>query len=124
MIGGLIVCASLFVVDGDTIKCNGQLMRLLGGGVPYVSGIDTPELRSYKCEKEAKLAKLARLRLKELMKRDGVRIVWSGAVDGTDSRRPLINIYLKDGREIGQLLLKEGFARTWTPHHRNDWCGS
>ena len=25
-------CASLVVIDGDTIKCDGQNMRLLGGG--------------------------------------------------------------------------------------------
>jgi hypothetical protein len=31
-----ISCASLIVIDGDTIKCDGQNMRLLGGGVPFV----------------------------------------------------------------------------------------
>lgn len=30
MIAGLIICASLSVVDGDTVKCDGQNMRLLG----------------------------------------------------------------------------------------------
>ena len=29
MMGVLLVCASLFAVDGDTIKCNGQNRRLL-----------------------------------------------------------------------------------------------
>ncbi|ANL58565.1 hypothetical protein AMC85_CH01148 [Rhizobium phaseoli] len=41
MIAGLIFCASLTAVDGDTVKCDGQNMRLLGEGVPFVSGIDT-----------------------------------------------------------------------------------
>lgn len=33
MIAGLILCASLTVVDGDTVKCDGQNMRPLGEGV-------------------------------------------------------------------------------------------
>nr|WP_221960717.1 hypothetical protein [Rhizobium laguerreae] len=48
MIAGLIICASLSVVDGDTAKCDGQNMRLLGEGVPFVSGIDTPEIGARK----------------------------------------------------------------------------
>ena len=36
MISALIVCAALSVVDGDTIKCDGQNMLLLGGGVVNV----------------------------------------------------------------------------------------
>lgn len=43
MIAGVILCASLTAVDGDTVKCDGQNMRLLGEGVPLVSGIDTPD---------------------------------------------------------------------------------
>ncbi|MBB3643856.1 hypothetical protein FHX14_000015 [Rhizobium sp. BK619] len=30
MIAGLIICASMTAVDGDTVKCDGQNMRLLG----------------------------------------------------------------------------------------------
>jgi hypothetical protein len=55
-----IICASLSVVDGDTVKCDGQNMLLLGEGVPYVSGIDTPEIGSHaKCINERKLALIA-----------------------------------------------------------------
>jgi hypothetical protein len=50
MIAGLIICASLTVVYGDTVKSDGQNMRLLGEGVPFVSGIDTPAIGSHaKC---------------------------------------------------------------------------
>lgn len=53
MISALIVCAALSVVDGDTIKCDGQNMRLLGEGVVNVRGVDTPEVgRGAKCSKE------------------------------------------------------------------------
>ncbi|MNL20933.1 hypothetical protein D3C87_1422050 [compost metagenome] len=93
-------CASLIVIDGDTIKCDGQNMRLLGGGVPFKSGVDAPEMGSRaKCDYERDLALKAKARLKELLL-DGVpRIEDSGARDRTQSRRPLVNIYLPDGRE-------------------------
>ena len=42
--GTIITCAALMAVDGDTIKCDGQNMRPMGDGAPYVSGFDTPEL--------------------------------------------------------------------------------
>lgn len=123
MIAGLIICASLSVVDGDTVKCDGQNMRLLGEGVPFVSGIDTPEIGSHaKCIKERKLALIAKGRLKELLAEKGLRVVFSGALDKTPTHRPLVNIYRANGQEIGKTLLREGFAREWRPKRRNDWC--
>jgi endonuclease YncB( thermonuclease family) len=119
-----IACASLTVVDGDTIKCDGQNMRLLGGGVPFQSGVDAPEMGSRaKCEAERLLALQAKSRLKELMLSGVPRIVDSGARDRTSSRRPLVDIYLADGREIGQILMSEGLARPWSPKQKIDWCG-
>ncbi|ANL38255.1 hypothetical protein AMC79_PD00794 (plasmid) [Rhizobium phaseoli] len=74
MIAGLILCASLTAVDGDTVKCDGQNMRLLGEGVPFVSGIDTLEIGPHaKCIKERKLALIAKGRLKELLAEKGLR---------------------------------------------------
>ncbi|MCZ7488505.1 thermonuclease family protein [Agrobacterium rhizogenes] len=98
-------------------------MRLLGGGVPFKSGVDAPEMGSRaKCEYERDLALKAKARLKELLL-DGVpRIEDSGARDRTQSRRPLVNIYLPDGREAGQVLMSEGLAREWRAKHRIDWC--
>ncbi|QIO42915.1 thermonuclease family protein [Rhizobium leguminosarum bv. trifolii] len=123
VIAGVIICASLTVVDGDTVKCDGQNMRLLGEGVPFVSGIDTPEIGSHaKCIKERKLALIAKGRLKELLAERGLRVVFSGAVDKTQTHRPLVNIYRANGQEIGKTLLKEGFAREWSPKRQNDWC--
>ncbi|WP_092732128.1 thermonuclease family protein [Agrobacterium fabrum] len=117
-------CASLIVIDGDTIKCDGQNMRLLGGGVPFKSGVDAPEMGSRaKCEFERGLALKAKGRLKELLLAGVPRIEDSGARDRTQSRRPLVNVYLPDGREVGQVLISEGFAKPWHPKRRIDWCG-
>jgi endonuclease YncB( thermonuclease family) len=96
---------------------------IAGEGVPFVSGIDTPEIGSHaRCIKERKLALIAKGRLKEPLAEKGLRIEWSGAVDATPSRRPLVNIYRANGEEIGKMLLREGFAREWRPRRRNDWC--
>jgi endonuclease YncB( thermonuclease family) len=116
-------CASLIVIDGDTIKCDGQNMRLLGGRVPFKSGVDAPEMGSRaKCDSERDLALKSKARLKELLFAGVPRIEDSGARDRTQSRRPLVNIYLRDGREAGQVLMSEGLAQEWRPKHRIDWC--
>lgn len=123
MIGTIIVCATLTVYDGDTIKCNGYRMRLLGEGKPFVSGVDTPEI-SYKakCPKELEKGLAAKHRLQALLHEKGIKIVFSGAHDR--SGRPLINIYRADGSEVGKTLLREGFAREWRPTRQNNWCAS
>ncbi|MDK4726401.1 hypothetical protein [Rhizobium phaseoli] len=66
---------------------------------------------------------IAKGRLKELLAEKGLRVVFSGAVDKTQTHRPLVNIYRANGEEIGKKLLREGFARAWSPKQRNDWCG-
>ncbi|MGR8923880.1 thermonuclease family protein [Rhizobium leguminosarum] len=84
-------------------------MRLLGEVVPFISGIDTPEIGSHaKSLKERKLALIAKGRLKELLAERGLRVVLSGVVDKTPSHRPLVNIYRANGQEIGKTLLRRG----------------
>lgn len=123
MIETILVCASLLAVDGDTVKCDGENMRLLGQGKPFVSGIDTPEVGSQaKCEKERKLALLAKYRLKDLLKPGNLVVVYSGERDKMQTHRKLIDIYDSDGNELGQKLLKEGFARPWSPDQKVNWC--
>ena len=107
MLEALIVCATIHVWDGDSFSCDGHNMRLLGMGIVNERGIDTPEIGSHaKCEKERKLALLAKRRLKDLIEGKDVRV----EVKGRDKfGRPLVNLYV-EGREIGAQLLREGFA--------------
>lgn len=116
----LVSCWSMSVHDGDTIKCDGQLMRLIGSGVPYVSGIDTPELTSTNCPEELAKARRAREWLKELISEPGTVIEHSGQLD--KSGRPLVRIRLKSGKLAEDILLEEGLARPWSPNHKNNWC--
>lgn len=116
-----ITCADLRVIDGDTIKCNGQNMRLLGDGEPYVSGVDAPESGSRaKCDQERRLARDSKQRLSQLVKTPGVKIEDSRAVDSYN--RPLIRIRLPNGKTAGQTLIEEGYAVVWTPGYKRPWC--
>ena len=119
----LIFCVSLTAVDGDTVRCDGELLRLLGPGQPYVSGFDTPELYGPKdCPEELEAARAARDRLSELLTTPGLMVLGSGEVDATQARRRLVWVVLPDGRTAGQVLLEEGHARVWTPDYEADWC--
>lgn len=122
----LITCLSLTAVDGDTIKCDGELMRLLGDGVPHVVGIDTAELRTYKCASEKALAEAAHRRLRELLAEPSVQIEDSGQVDEMISTRRLVRVWLPSDQgqmTAGAILMAEGLAKEWRPGVRVDWCG-
>ncbi|MGO6855723.1 hypothetical protein U8Q06_27225 (plasmid) [Rhizobium beringeri] len=56
----------LTVGDGDTVKCDGENMRLLVEGASFVSGIDTPQTHA-KSIKKGKLALVAKERPKDLL---------------------------------------------------------
>ena len=118
MIGALLVCATLIAVDGDTIKCNGVNMRDMGDGRPFVSGYDTPEIRSPRCQEELELGRAAKARMSELLSTPGVEIWDSGQRDKTRSKRPLVWIKLADGRSIGEVLVGEGWPRDGHPSRR------
>ncbi len=114
-------CASLIVIDGDTIKCDGQNLRLLGGGVPFKSGVDAPEMGSRaQCDYERDMALKAKARLKELLLAGVPRIEDSGARDRTQSRRPLVISISPMAGKLGRL--HEGMAAPWHARQRIDWC--
>lgn len=111
----------LAAVDGDTVRCDGQLLRILGDGAPYVSGVDAPETRGNGCRAEAMLGQLAKNRLQEIIETPGLVIEDSGETDRWE--RPLVTLRLPDGQTAGQILIDEGLAVEWTPGYRANWCG-
>lgn len=123
MIEAIIICAMLTVVDGDTVRCDGQLLRMLGDGAPNVSGVDAPELRHRECLAELMLARLAMSRLQELIETPGMQIEDSGQRDATRQTRRLVTLRMPDGQTAGQMLIDEGYAGIWTPDAGQvDWC--
>lgn len=119
----LILCASLTAVDGDTVRCDGELLRPMGNGAPFVSGFDAPELFGPKdCPEELPLARAARDRMAEFLTVEGLTIEDSGEVDATQTHRPLVVLRLPDGSTVGQRLVEEGHARIWSPGYVATWC--
>lgn len=123
LVAGFIICASLSAVDGDTIKCDGQNMRIMGSGSPFASGVDAPETgRRAKCDFERFMAEKAKQRLGQLLRQKGVRIEYSGQRDKTQSKRPLVWVRLPNGSTAGQTLIDEGLAQVWRPKQKINWC--
>ena len=98
------------LVDGDTGWESGVKWRALD--------VDTPEIGYAECATEKRLGIAARDRLRQLMA-GGYKIEWNGSKGYYG--RALANIRLADGRDAGQVLIKEGLSQPW-PNEGNRWC--
>lgn len=117
----LLTCLSLVVVDGDTVRCDGEPLRLIGDGAPNVLGFDTPETWKPGCQRELQLGLAATDRMKELVRIPGLKVESSGARDRYG--RLLATIRMPDGRSAGAIMIAEGHAVEWRPGYRSRWCG-
>lgn len=100
------------VVDGDTIWLRGEKIR--------VADIDTPEVGEPRCNAEYQLGLKATYRLQELLNEGP----WSAQTFGdrdTDGYGRSLKVLIRDGHSIGDMLVAEGLARTWTGR-REPWC--
>ncbi|HWJ71885.1 MAG TPA: thermonuclease family protein [Kaistia sp.] len=110
--------AALVVVDGDTVRLDGQRLRLLD--------IDAPETHQAHCSAERRAGKRARAALTAALTEHDVTIVYSGRID--PFRRPLVHLFV-DGADIGQGLLAAGLALPYVggrAAHASriaHWCG-
>ncbi|GLK54523.1 endonuclease YncB(thermonuclease family) [Methylopila capsulata] len=105
------------VVDGDTIRVDGERIRLRSEAGP----IDAPELRSAKCPLELFRAEAARDRLKALLKDRDPLIERTGA----DRYGRTVAVVRVDGKDIGAVLIAEGHAKPWPSLRKADrpkWC--
>jgi micrococcal nuclease len=100
------------VVDGDTIWLNGEKIR--------VADIDTPETHDPKCQAELELGLRARARLHALVNTGQFEARSIGKRDADQYGRKL-RVLIRDGRSLGDILVSEGLARTWTGK-RQPWC--
>ena len=105
--GGGINC----VVDGDTIWLDGQKIR--------VADIDAPETHPSRCALEADLGERATHRLQELVNA-GPFAVTTLDRDADKYGRKL-RVLTRGGQSLGDVLVNEGLARTWTDK-REPWC--
>ncbi len=98
------------VIDGDTFDYAGERIR--------IADIDTPELRA-RCAEESRLARAATDRLKALLAAGPFELKRLGRDEDRYGRK--LRIVTRGGRSLGDVLVSEGLARTWTGRRR-PWC--
>lgn len=109
--GGTVAAgAAVRVIDGDTFDLGGERIR--------IADIDTPEVRG-RCPEERAQAALATQRLRVLLAAGPFELVRNGRDEDRYGRK--LRIVVRDGRSIGDMLVAEGLARTWTGR-REPWC--
>jgi endonuclease YncB( thermonuclease family) len=104
--------ASVRVIDGDTFDYQGMRVR--------VADIDTPEIRG-RCESETRLAARATARMRTLLGQGPFELhpLLSGRDQDRYGRK--LRIVTRNGRSLGDQLVAEGLARTWSGR-REPWC--
>jgi endonuclease YncB( thermonuclease family) len=100
------------VIDGDTFAYHGVRVR--------VADIDTPEVRG-RCAFETRLAAMATARMRALLNEGAfeLRPLASGRDEDRYGRK--LRIVTRNGRSLGDQLVAEGLARTWSGR-REPWC--
>lgn len=121
------VTDEIVVVDGDTVRHQGQLYRLVG--------FDTPEKGDLaRCEQEAKLAENATERLRQLILSGGahLRRVSCECRPGDEGTSRcnygrFCGSLTVDGRDVGRILINEGLAHPYVCNagkcpRKKSWC--
>lgn len=103
---------TLRVIDGDTFDYAGERIR--------VADIDTPEL-SGACLEEIALAQQAKRRMGALLRTAAFELHPLPSGRDEDGYGRKLRIVTRDGRSLGDVLVAEGLARTWTGR-REPWC--
>ncbi len=99
------------VVDGDTLWFKGEKIRMMG--------YDTPEPTTGICggDTEKRLAARASKRLIQLLNNNAFTI----ERDGKDRYGRTLAVISVGGRNVGDILIAEGLARSW-PDGPEFWC--
>ena len=98
------------VIDGDTFRYRGEKIR--------IADIDTPEVRG-RCARETELAARATARMRELLAAGPFELERVGRDEDRYGRK--LRVVTRGGRSLGDQLVAEGLARTWTGR-RQPWC--
>ncbi|MCW2363523.1 MULTISPECIES: thermonuclease family protein [Sphingobium] len=100
------------VVDGDTLWIGEVKVR--------IADIDAPEISSPRCSEELERGEQAKRRLLELVNDGPFEVRQIGDRDADKYDRKL-RVLIRDGKSLGDQLVSEGLARTWTGR-RQSWC--
>jgi endonuclease YncB( thermonuclease family) len=100
------------VIDGDTFRYGGDKIR--------IADIDTPEVDG-RCPAESELAAKATQRLTVLLAQGPFTLERVERDEDRYGRK--LRIVTRGGRSIGDQLVAEGLARTWSGR-REPWCAN
>ena len=110
-----------YVYDGDTFAAVAHIDNNTNVDVRVrLINIDTPEMNG-KCESEIKRANAARNRLMQLVPR-GTVVELKNIKDDKYIGRIDANVILPDGRDVGNILIREKFGRAYNGGKRKSWC--
>lgn len=110
------------VIDGDNVYVPNHMVENMPMGISVrLIGINTPEIRAAKCDKERLMGEAAQLFIRDAIDRStafSVKYVkwdkYGGRIDG---------IITVDGKDLSQLLIDAGLAVPYTRGIRvNVWC--
>jgi endonuclease YncB( thermonuclease family) len=112
------------VYDGDTfyIEMPGLPPELKRIGV-RVRGIDTAEMRG-KCNEERRTAAGAKLFTTRMLKLSGNKVTLQGLKWDKYGGRVGADVFLSNGENLAQLMIKQGYARPYTGGKRAGWCSN
>ena len=102
--------ASCRAIDGDSLVCGRERVRIMG--------LDAPELRG-QCRAETRLARAAHARMQQLVAR-GVTIERRGR---DRYRRTLAVVRVRGGQDVAAIMIRERLARAYDGRgRRRGWC--
>lgn len=110
-----------YVIDGDTFAGVVNLDQDIKVTVRVrIINIDTPEING-RCQSEIDAAYHAKKRLQQLLP-VGQSVDLQNIQDDKYLGRIDANVILPDGRDIGDVLIKEKLARPYNGGKRQSWC--
>jgi len=105
-----VIVLALYVVDGDTIRLDGERIRIVG--------LDAPETRLAKCESERSRGYAAKAALLKMLKGQELDIKRQG-IDRYGRTLAVVRVH---GRNVAHEMIRAGHARAYWGGRRKGWC--